>query len=75
MATECLILTTFSGFRLKLTFRHVYKLTKFVLDHESRYVALGDNPCKAEYISTAGVAQYGEHPMAQTDHIPHKASL
>ena len=75
MATECLILTTFSGFRLVLTFRHVYKLTKFVLDHESRYVALGGNPYKAEYKGTAGVAQYGGNPMAQTDHIPHKASL
>jgi hypothetical protein len=69
------ILTTFSGFRLKPTFRHVYKLTKFVLDHESHYASLGDNPYKAEYRDTADVAQCGEHPMAQTDHIPHKASL
>jgi len=75
MATECLILTTFSGFRLKPTFRHAYKLTKFVLDHEFHCVSLGDNPCKAEYKGTAGVAQYGGNLMAQTDHIPHKASL
>ena len=75
MATECLILTTFSGFRLKPTFRHVYKLTKFVLDHESHCVSLGDNPYKAEYRDTADVAQCGVRLMAQTDHIPHKASL
>ena len=75
MATECLILTTFSGFRLKLTFRHVYKLTKFVLDHESHCVNLGDNPYIAEYKDIADVAQYGGNLMAQTDHIPHKASL
>jgi hypothetical protein len=72
---ECLILTTFSGFRSKPTFRHVYKLTKFVLDHEFHYASLGDNPYKAEYKGTVGVAQYDVHLMAQTDHIPHKASL
>jgi hypothetical protein len=56
MATSASILTTFSGFRLKPTFRHVYKLTKFVLDHESHCVSLGDNPYKAEYRDTADVA-------------------
>jgi hypothetical protein len=75
MATECLILTTFSGFRLKRTFRHVYKLPKFVLDHESHYASLGDSPYKAEYKGIDDVAQYGVRLMAQTDHIPHKASL
>jgi hypothetical protein len=69
------ILSIFSGFRLKPTFRHVYKLTKFVLDHEFRYAALGDSLCKAEYKDTADAAQCGEHLMALPDHRPHKASL
>jgi hypothetical protein len=46
-----------------------------VLDHEFHYASLGDNPYKAEYKGIADVAQYGEHHLAQTDHIPHKASL
>lgn len=61
--------------RLKPTFRHVYKPTKFVLDHEFRYVTLDGSPCIAEYRDTGGAVLCGGHHLGQTDHILHKASL
>lgn len=75
MATSASILTTFSGFRLKLTFQFVYKWPNYAFDHANQESCLCDNPYKAEYKGIAGVAQYGEHHLAQTDHTPHKASL
>jgi len=75
MATSASILSTFSGFRLKLTFLCVYKLTRFLPDHEFRCENPDGSPCIAEYIDIAGVAQYGVRPMAQIDHKLHKASL
>jgi hypothetical protein len=61
--------------RLKLTFHHVYKLTKFVLDHGFHCVTLGGSPCIAEYRDTGSAVLCGVHPMAQTDHKHRKASL
>jgi hypothetical protein len=75
MATSASILSTFSGFRLKLTFLCAYKLTRFLLVHEFHCENLGDSLCKAEYKDTAGAAQCGEHLMALPDHRHHKASL
>jgi hypothetical protein len=75
MATSASILSTFSGFRLKLTFLCVYKLTRFLLVHEFHYGYPDGSPYIAEYKDTADAAQYGEHLMALTDHRPHKASL
>jgi hypothetical protein len=69
------ILSTFSWFRLKPTFLCVYKLTKFLLVHESHCGYPDGSPYIAEYKDTADAAQYGEHPMALPDHRPHKASL
>ena len=62
-------------FRLGLTSPYAYKLTIFLPDHVSHYENLDGSLCIAEYIDIADVVQYGEHPMAQTDHKPHKASL
>jgi hypothetical protein len=75
MATSVSILSTFSGFRLKPTFLCVYKLTRFLLAHESHCGYPDGSLCKAEYKDTADAAQCGEHLMALTDHKPHKASL
>jgi hypothetical protein len=75
MATSASILSTFSGFRLKPTFLCVYKLTRFLLVHESHCGYPDGSLCKAEYKGTVDAAQYGEHRMALPDRIPHKASL
>ena len=75
MATSVSILSTFSGFRLKLTFLCVYKLTRFLLAHESHCENLDGSPYIAEYKGIADAAQCGEHLMALPDHRPHKASL
>jgi hypothetical protein len=75
MATSVSILSTFSGFRLKLTILCVYKLTRFLLVHEFHCGYPDGNPYIAEYKDTADAAQCGEHLMALPDHRPHKASL
>ena len=75
MATSASILSTFSGFRLKLTFLCVYKLTRFLLVHEFHCGYPDGNPYIAEYKGIADAAQCGEHLMALPDHKPHKASL
>jgi hypothetical protein len=69
------ILSTFSGFRLKLTFLCVYKLTRFLLVHEFHCGYPDGSPYIAEYKDTADAAQCGEHLMALPDHKPHKAFL
>jgi hypothetical protein len=75
MATSASILSTFSGFRLKLTFLCVYKLTRFLLARGFHYGYPDGSPYIAEYKDTADAAQCGEHPMALPDHRHHKASL
>ena len=75
MATSASILSTFSGFRLKLTFLCAYKLTRFLLAHEFHYGYPDGSPYIAEYKGTADAAQCGEHLMALTDHRPHRAFL
>ena len=75
MATSASILSTFSRFRLKPTFLCVYKLTRFLLAHESHCENPDGSPYIAEYKGTADAAQCGEHRKALPDHKPHKASL